>query len=118
MIQNMIDDESVLEVKLIFDNPAKQVVRGYQRYVTEFLMECRRLFSTCYGEHAYPEGLHSEDFERKSFYFYEVDMMAACDPRRGVYLNVSAHFRGRMASKEVDEQMLNIQAGKTSSPIM
>jgi hypothetical protein len=41
-------------------------------------------------------------------------MMAACDPRRGVYLTVSAHFRGRMSSKEVDEQMLNIQARNTS----
>jgi tubulin beta len=42
-------------------------------------------------------------------------MMAACDPRRGVYLTVSVHFRGRMSSKEVDEQMLNIQARNTSN---
>jgi tubulin beta len=41
-------------------------------------------------------------------------MMAACDPRRGVYLTVKAHFRGRMSSKEVDEQMFNIQAINTS----
>jgi tubulin beta len=46
--------------------------------------------------------------------FDNKNMMAACDPRRGVYLTVSAHFRGRMSSKEVDEQMLNIQARNTS----
>jgi hypothetical protein len=41
-------------------------------------------------------------------------MMAACDPRQGVYLTVSAHFRGKMSSKEVDEQMFNVQARNTS----
>jgi tubulin beta len=40
--------------------------------------------------------------------------MAACDPHRGVYLTVSARFRGRMSSKKVDEQMLNIQARNIS----
>jgi tubulin beta len=52
--------------------------------------------------------------ELTSQLFDNKNMMAACDPRRGVYLTVSAHFRGRMSSKEVDEQMLNIQARNTS----
>jgi tubulin beta len=38
------------------------------------------------------------------------NMMAACDPRHGKYLTASALFRGRMSTKEVDEQMLNVQA--------
>ncbi|XP_035487616.1 tubulin beta chain [Scophthalmus maximus] len=37
------------------------------------------------------------------------NMMTACDPRRGRYLTVAAIFRGRMSTKEVDEQMLSIQ---------
>ena len=52
--------------------------------------------------------------ELTSQLFDNKNMMAACDPRRGVYLTVSAHFLGRMSSKEVDEQMLNIQARNTS----
>jgi tubulin beta len=52
--------------------------------------------------------------ELTSQLFDNKNMMAACDPRRGVYLTVSTHFRGRMSSKEVDEQMLNIQARNTS----
>ena len=35
--------------------------------------------------------------------------MCAADPRHGRYLTASALFRGRMSSKEVDEQMLNVQ---------
>ncbi|KAF8923013.1 Tubulin beta-4 chain, partial [Haplosporangium gracile] len=35
------------------------------------------------------------------------NMMAASDPRHGRYLTVAAMFRGRMSTKEVDEQMLN-----------
>ena len=34
-------------------------------------------------------------------------MMAAADPRHGRYLTACALFRGRMSTKEVDEQMLN-----------
>ena len=41
-------------------------------------------------------------------------MMAACDPRHGRYLTASAVFRGRMSTKEVDEQMLNIQTKNSS----
>jgi tubulin beta len=33
------------------------------------------------------------------------NMMAASDPRHGRYLTASAMFRGRMSTKEVDEQM-------------
>merc|ERR1712086_225326 len=36
------------------------------------------------------------------------------DPRHGRYLTCSALFRGRMSTKEVDEQMLNVQ-NKNSS---
>ena len=37
------------------------------------------------------------------------NMMCASDPRHGRYLTASALFRGRMSTKEVDEQMLNVQ---------
>jgi len=36
------------------------------------------------------------------------NMMCASDPRHGRYLTASALFRGRMSTKEVDEQMLNV----------
>jgi tubulin beta len=42
------------------------------------------------------------------------NMMCAADPRHGRYLTATALFRGRMSSKEVDEQMLNVQ-NKNSS---
>merc|ERR1712060_933365 len=42
------------------------------------------------------------------------NMMCASDPRHGRYLPASAVFRGRMSTKEVDEQMLNVQ-NKNSS---
>ncbi|XP_072917631.1 tubulin beta-4 chain-like isoform X2 [Hemitrygon akajei] len=37
------------------------------------------------------------------------NMMAACDPRHGKYLTVAGIFRGKMSTKEVDDQMLAIQ---------
>lgn len=37
------------------------------------------------------------------------NMMAACDPSRGRYLTASAIFRGAVSTKDVDQQMLNIQ---------
>ena len=40
--------------------------------------------------------------------------MSAADPRHGRYLTAAAMFRGRMSTKEVDEQMLNVQ-NKNSS---
>jgi len=42
------------------------------------------------------------------------NMMCAADPRHGRYLTASAMFRGKLSSKEVDEQMLNVQ-NKNSS---
>merc|ERR1712137_34100 len=42
------------------------------------------------------------------------NMMCASDPRHGRYLTAAVMFRGRMSTKEVDEQMLNVQ-NKNSS---
>merc|ERR1712146_521380 len=36
------------------------------------------------------------------------NMMCAADPRHGRYLTCACLFRGRMSTKEVDEQMLNV----------
>ncbi|KAJ6865898.1 beta-tubulin 20 [Populus alba x Populus x berolinensis] len=41
-------------------------------------------------------------------------MMCAADPRHGRYLTASAMFRGKMSTKEVDEQMVNVH-NKNSS---
>ncbi|KAF8103235.1 hypothetical protein N665_0188s0183 [Sinapis alba] len=41
-------------------------------------------------------------------------MMCAADPRHGRYLTASVMFRGKMSTKEVDEQILNVQ-NKNSS---
>ncbi|GFO50323.1 tubulin beta chain [Plakobranchus ocellatus] len=38
------------------------------------------------------------------------NMMCALDPRHGKYLTAAAVFRGRLSTKEVDEQMANVQA--------
>jgi tubulin beta len=40
--------------------------------------------------------------------------MAACDPREGRYLTASAMFRGKISTKEVDDQMLTVR-NKNSS---
>ncbi|KAK6803369.1 hypothetical protein RDI58_001153 [Solanum bulbocastanum] len=42
------------------------------------------------------------------------NMMCVADPRHGRYLTTSTMFRGKMSTKEVDEQMLNVQ-NKNSS---
>ena len=42
------------------------------------------------------------------------NMMTDCDPRHGRYLTVAAIFRGPMSTKEVDEQMLNMQSKNSS----
>merc|ERR1712227_390343 len=42
------------------------------------------------------------------------NMMCAADPRHGRYLTAACQFRGRMSTKEADEQMLNVQ-NKNSS---
>ncbi|XP_011789913.1 PREDICTED: tubulin beta-1 chain isoform X5 [Colobus angolensis palliatus] len=40
--------------------------------------------------------------------------MAACDPRRGRYLTVACIFRGKMSTKEVDQQLLSVQTRNSS----
>ena len=42
------------------------------------------------------------------------NMMAACDPRHGRYLAVATVFRGRMSTREVDEQILKVQDKNSS----
>jgi tubulin beta len=42
------------------------------------------------------------------------NMMAACDPRQGRYLTASAMFRGKMATKEVEDSMLNVRQKNSS----
>ncbi|KAG5522520.1 hypothetical protein RHGRI_034623 [Rhododendron griersonianum] len=42
------------------------------------------------------------------------NMMCAADPRNGRYLTASAMFRGKVSTKEVDDQMINVQ-NKNSS---
>lgn len=42
------------------------------------------------------------------------NLMSACDPHKGKYLTAAVIFRGRMSTKVVDEQMVNIQ-NKNSS---
>lgn len=37
------------------------------------------------------------------------NMMCACEPSHGKYLTAACVFRGRMSTKEVDEQIVNIQ---------
>jgi tubulin beta len=41
-------------------------------------------------------------------------MMAASDPRQGKYLTACCMFRGKMSTKEVDEQMLAVQTKNSS----
>ena len=41
--------------------------------------------------------------------FDSKNMMAACNPKSGRYLNVASIFRGQMSMREVDEQMSNMQ---------
>merc|ERR1711988_1789313 len=43
------------------------------------------------------------------------NMMCAADPRHGRYLTAACMFRGRMSTKEVDEQMINVQNKNSSS---
>jgi tubulin beta len=42
------------------------------------------------------------------------NMMAASDPRQGKYLTACCMFRGKMSTKEVDEQMLAVQMKNSS----
>jgi len=43
------------------------------------------------------------------------NMMCAADPRHGRYLTAAAMFRGPISTKQVDEQMLNIQSKHSGS---
>ena len=52
--------------------------------------------------------------ELTSQMFDSKNMMAACDPKHGRYLTASAMFRGKMSTKEVDDQMLSIQNKQSS----
>jgi len=38
------------------------------------------------------------------------NMMVACDPRHGRYLTASAMFRGKMATKDVEDQLANMHS--------
>ena len=42
------------------------------------------------------------------------NMMCASDPRHGRYVTAAAMFRGRMSTKEVDEQMPNVKSKNNS----
>jgi len=42
------------------------------------------------------------------------NMMSASDPRHGKYLTAAALFRGRISTKEVEEQMLNVSSKNAS----
>ncbi|XP_042401177.1 tubulin beta-7 chain-like [Zingiber officinale] len=53
-------------------------------------------------------------FPRLHFFMDAKNMMCDADPRHGRYLTASAMFCGKMSTKEVDEQMLNVQ-NKNSS---
>jgi len=46
--------------------------------------------------------------------FEAKNMMCAADPRHGRYLTASTLFRGRMSTKEVEEQLLNTQSKNSS----
>ena len=76
-------------------NRAPQSSRGSKQY-----LGCR------YRALTVPE-LTQQMFDAKN-------MMCAADPRHGRYLTAAGLFRGRMSTKEVDEQMLNVQ-NKNSS---
>mmetsp|Transcript_9767 Transcript_9767/g.29694 ORF Transcript_9767/g.29694 Transcript_9767/m.29694 type:complete len:443 (+) Transcript_9767:87-1415(+) len=42
--------------------------------------------------------------------FEASNMMADCDPKHGRYLTAAAYFRGKVSTKEVEDQMYNMQA--------
>jgi len=46
--------------------------------------------------------------------FDSKNMMAATDPRHGKYLTASALFRGKVSTKEIDQQMVNVQTKNSS----
>ena len=46
--------------------------------------------------------------------FDDKNMMCSSDPRHGRYLTAAPMFRGKMSTKEVDEQMLNVKTKNNS----
>jgi tubulin beta len=46
--------------------------------------------------------------------FDSKNIMCDSDPIHGRYLTDAAMFRGRMSTKEVDEQMLNVKSNNNS----
>jgi len=46
--------------------------------------------------------------------FEAKNMMCAADPRHGRYLTASTLFRGKMSTKDVEEQILNVQSKNSS----
>ena len=64
--------------------------RGSQRYISNSVCE-----------------ISSQLFDAKN-------LLAACDPRRGVFFTASAHFRGRVSPLTVDEQLACIQSRNSS----
>jgi len=62
---------------------------------------------TSYSALSVPE-LTQQMFDAKN-------MMCASDPRAGKYLTAAAMFRGKIPTKQVDEQMINIQSKQSSS---
>jgi len=41
--------------------------------------------------------------------FEPKNMMAACDPRSGLYMTMAALFRGKISTQEIEEQMIGMQ---------
>jgi len=62
--------------------------------------------STVFQQISVPE-LVTQMFDTKN-------MMAACDPRHGKYLTASAMFRGKISTKVIDEQMLQVKTKNSS----
>jgi len=69
-----------------------------------FIIGCAPLTS---GDSAAYRKVNVKDLTEQAF--DAKNMMAACDPRTGKYLTASVIFRGPVATKDVDEQMLLTQ---------
>jgi len=46
--------------------------------------------------------------------FESRNMMAACDPKSGLYMTVAALFRGKVSTQEIEEQMMGMQSKNSS----
>ncbi|KAH8045207.1 hypothetical protein JL720_16771 [Aureococcus anophagefferens] len=81
------------------DNRLRQAGAG-NNWAKGHYTEGAELIDSQYRALTVPE-LTQQQFDAKN-------MMCAADPRHGRYLTCSCLFRGRMSTKEVDEQMLNV----------